>query len=358
MGRRRNSPAKLQGRETITRADYPGVFRDTDRDKFRDADDPRPQQPGDTESIEEVQLADEIGSLIDTRKDYVDVMRAVKKDLQGLGISGSKVKGRVKTPYSILNKLRRKRLGTLTDIAGTMLVVPDQSTVEKARKAIERSYEVLDFDNYYASPLGGYRAYHFVIDKDGTPVEVQLKTERMSKIADASHTAYKTGELNEDALESLTTLAVKADKGDKKAAQEVDKLLKSHKRLTKMLTTDKYDALTLDNPSELPEDPWRYFKRTKKAKLLPLDKLEPIRARPKGIRNARKYMRLAYEGDFDKRKPITVQAVGGGRYKILDGNSTYAVAKASGWKRIPVEVERAANPTGPTESELVKALRF
>lgn len=354
--RRRNAPAKLLGREKITRKDYPGVFGDTDRDKFPDADDPHPQIPGDTESVEEIQLSDEIGALIDTRSDYVKVMRDIKRDLQKVGGKGAKVKGRVKTPYSVINKLRRKRLDTLTDMAGTMLVVPDQKAVEKARKEIERKYEVLDFDNYYATPLGGYRAYHFVVEQDGKPVEIQLKTERMSKIGSASHTAYKTGELSEKVLTSLTALALKADKGDKKAAKEIDALLEDKKRLTQMLTTDKYDELVL-NPGDLPEDPWRYFKKTARVKLLPISALEPIRARPKGIKNARKYMRLAYDGKYDKRKPISVQAVGGGRYKILDGNSTYAVAKASGWKRIPVEVERAANPL-MTEAELVAALKF
>jgi hypothetical protein len=91
--------------------------------------------------------------------------------------------------------------------------------------------------------------------------------------------------------------------------------------------------------SKLPEDPWRYFNKTPEAVMLPMSALTPVRARPKGIANANKYMQMAYDGEMEKRKPISVKANGDGTYTVLDGNSTYANAKASGWSEIPATVE-------------------
>lgn len=92
-------------------------------------------------------------------------------------------------------------------------------------------------------------------------------------------------------------------------------------------------------PDKLPEDPWRYFTKIPEAVLVDLKDLTPIRAREKGIENARKYMWGAYNGERGKRKPISLKDNGDGTYTVLDGNSTFANAKASGWKQIPGVVE-------------------
>lgn len=70
--------------------------------------------------------------------------------------------------------------------------------------------------------------------------------------------------------------------------------------------------------------------------------LKPLRARPTGIENAEKYMRMAYEGTMDKRKPITIYK-SQGKYRVYDGNSTYAVAKANGWEKIWAEIVKNPN---------------
>lgn len=89
---------------------------------------------------------------------------------------------------------------------------------------------------------------------------------------------------------------------------------------------------------DLPESPWSYFLKVAGTKLLPLAKLRPTRARPSGIANANKYMRLAYDDKGKKRKPIDVRQEKDGTYTITDGNSTYANAKANRWKSIPAVV--------------------
>ena len=88
----------------------------------------------------------------------------------------------------------------------------------------------------------------------------------------------------------------------------------------------------------LPEEPERYFTRPEGTVDIPLGQLLPMRARPDGIARAEKLMRSAYVGARAPREPITVRQRADGTYDILDGNSTYAVAKAQGWASIPAMV--------------------
>jgi len=224
----------------IRRSDYPSVFDDSDADTIPDVDDPRPFQAGDEKSIEEVQLSDEIGHFIDTRQEFLPAMQTVIDRLQGLRIKGAKVQGRVKTPFSIVNKLRRKRLDTLTDIAGTRIVVPDEAGLRKATSAIEEDFPVLEKVDYYKTPQQGYRAMHYIVSVDGRPVEVQVKTRRMAEISKASHTPYKRGVLDVESMDRLTELAAEADAGNEKAMSEIDPLLRNSSALRR--------ALTIDNP--------------------------------------------------------------------------------------------------------------
>lgn len=220
----------------ITRGDYPAVFGDTDRDEIPDVDDPHPTRPGDKKSIEEVRLADEMQALLDTRAEYVPVLDEMKQKLGDVGIRGASIKGRVKTPYSIINKLRRKRLGSLTDIAGAMMIVPDALALDQAAAEIERNFDVIERDDYYARPKDGYRALHYIVRIQGKPVELQLKTRRMAEIAKASHTAYKRGSLNAQTMDELGDLAAQADRGDGMAERRVDALLADKAALGQMLS--------------------------------------------------------------------------------------------------------------------------
>ncbi|MDZ7692046.1 MAG: hypothetical protein U5K69_13100 [Balneolaceae bacterium] len=95
--------------EDITTDDYPGIFGDFDGDGIPNADDPNPQRAGDTETVEEVNLTEEIKQLIDLRGDYQQALDEVITKLQALQPDAT-VKGRVKSPYSVINKLRRKRI--------------------------------------------------------------------------------------------------------------------------------------------------------------------------------------------------------------------------------------------------------
>ena len=88
-------------------------------------------------------------------------------------------------------------------------------------------------------------------------------------------------------------------------------------------------------PERLPFAPSRYFKGGQD---VPLERLRATRAREKGIHNARVYMWKSYKGEYDPRKPISIRPTGDGMYEVLDGNSTYANAVASGWPSIRAQV--------------------
>jgi len=84
----------------------------------------------------------------------------------------------------------------------------------------------------------------------------------------------------------------------------------------------------------LPDDLFRYFKETEGAEKVLINDIEPIRRRPRGVTNASKLMGLAYFGELDRRKPISLKRLESGKYELKDGNSTYAIAYLSGWKHI------------------------
>jgi ppGpp synthetase/RelA/SpoT-type nucleotidyltranferase len=103
-------------------------------------------------------------------------------------------------------------------------------------------------------------------------------------------------------------------------------------------STSPAKKATADN---LPDDPYRYFHKTPDSKLIPVSALKTIRARPTGIENAAKHMANAFNGEGEKRKPISVSDNGDGTYTVNDGNSTTAIAQKHAWKNIVAVVEPA-----------------
>ena len=89
----------------------------------------------------------------------------------------------------------------------------------------------------------------------------------------------------------------------------------------------------------LPEAPDAYFEESSRATLIPLSDLVSTRLRPKGVRNAARLMRDAAAGAADRRAPIRVARAREGSWLVLDGNSTVAVARLSGWRSIPCLVD-------------------
>lgn len=98
----------------------------------------------------------------------------------------------------------------------------------------------------------------------------------------------------------------------------------------------------------LAEDSSRYFKKPEGTVDVSIDNLRPTHAQASGVENANRYMEEAYSGARGKREPLSLRDNGDGTYDVLDGNSTYANALASGWKELPGIVKERMPPAPPS----------
>ena len=220
---------------------YEGILSDFDGDGLANADDPNPQQKGDTKSIEQMKFSNTFKKVLQTKDKADDDLDVFIKKMKGSVPSDSKIYGRTKTPFSILNKLVDSRLldekRGLKDIVGTTVTFERFSDLENFKNKVNNGIygKVQEFDDYYAEPKDGYRAYHFIINQNGSPIELQLKTDRMKEINILSHDAYKNKRLNNDYMLYLTNLANNADNGNQTAITEFDKLMEDKHKVEKQL---------------------------------------------------------------------------------------------------------------------------
>jgi guanosine-3',5'-bis(diphosphate) 3'-pyrophosphohydrolase len=110
--------------------------------------------------------------------------------------------GRVKTPYSIYNKMRteHKSFAQVMDVFGFRVVVQTVGQCYQALGIVHGLYKPLDarFRDFIAIPkANGYQSLHTVLfGPYGSPLEVQIRTEDMDVIAErgiAAHWVYKHG---------------------------------------------------------------------------------------------------------------------------------------------------------------------
>jgi ppGpp synthetase/RelA/SpoT-type nucleotidyltranferase/formylmethanofuran dehydrogenase subunit E len=242
---------------------YHGLFKDSDKDGLADVDTPGPYADEESKKerkVETIKLAEEMDGILKLRRKYerrlthfVGKSPTVWKDglTQILPKGIGELNYRAKKLFSIINKVRRKRLEGpkgLDDMAGACVTVKDYAELQVIKDIVEKKYgplpvkkspedikaeekekkkrilgDIVDYDDYYTTPKkDGYKACHYIIKHMGGPIELQVKTKRMGIIADRAHDAYKRDELNEDKMRYLTGLAELADKGDVLAAQEID----------------------------------------------------------------------------------------------------------------------------------------
>ncbi len=139
------------------------------------------------------------------------MLEQIKQRLAERGIEAS-VSGREKHIYSIYRKMVEKHLSfsEVHDIYGFRVVVKDAGACYLALGALHGLYKPVPgkFKDYIAIPkANGYQSLHTaLIGPYGLPVEAQIRTEAMHRIADAgvaSHWMYK------DNAESLSDLQKK-----------------------------------------------------------------------------------------------------------------------------------------------------
>ncbi len=142
------------------------------------------------------------------RREVVDkILEGIRGKLSGATIEAT-VTGREKNLYSIYHKMQDKHLtfSQVYDIYGFRIIVRDVPSCYLALGALHGLYKPIPgkFKDYIAIPkANGYQSLHTTLfGPFGTPLEVQIRTFEMHKIAEAgvaSHWLYKQSdaELNE-----------------------------------------------------------------------------------------------------------------------------------------------------------------
>jgi RelA/SpoT family (p)ppGpp synthetase len=152
-------------------------------------------------------LAKAVKAARGNRREVVEkVLKALKERLQSSKID-AEVSGREKQIYSIYSKMQEKHLSfsQVLDIYGFRVIVKDVSACYLALGVLHSLYKPVPgkFKDYIAIPkVNGYQSLHTtLIGPYGMPVEIQIRTQAMSRIADAgvaSHWLYKSdAEINE-----------------------------------------------------------------------------------------------------------------------------------------------------------------
>lgn len=210
---------------------FEGVLGDYDNDGVPNADDIAPLNKRVKGRADDQSLAETVSKVVDLKNNLDETMYEFVDKLKTIAPQNGKVLARTKTPYSILKKLVEKRLMDkkkgLTDLVGTTIVTADKRQLDAVNKKVGSGMlgEVLDYEDMYSQPKGGYRAYHYIVEFNGTPVELQLKTSRQKALNELSHAPYKAGKLNAPLLKKWTDIANQADQGDKDAAEQIKRFL-------------------------------------------------------------------------------------------------------------------------------------
>jgi len=122
--------------------------------------------------------------------------------LEKAGVQG-RVEGREKHLYSVYQKMRRKRapLSSIVDVFGFRIIVDSVDTCYRALGLVHGLYRPMPgrFKDYIAIPrINGYQSLHTTLfGPNGMPIEVQIRTDAMHRVAEsgiAAHWQYKSGE--------------------------------------------------------------------------------------------------------------------------------------------------------------------
>ena len=156
------------------------------------------------------------------------ILDAIKQRLPEAGIE-AEVTGREKHVYSIYKKMLEKNLSfsQVLDIYGFRVVVKDTPACYLALGALHGLYKPVPgkFKDYIAIPkMNGYQALHTTLfGPFGTPVEIQIRTRDMHRVAEAgvaSHWLYKSSDASLNELQHKThnwlqsLLDIQSESGD------------------------------------------------------------------------------------------------------------------------------------------------
>jgi len=126
----------------------------------------------------------------------------------------ARVDTREKHLYSIYNKMRRKRaiLNEIVDVYGIRVIVDKPDTCYRTLGIVHAAFKPMPgrFKDYIAIPrVNGYQSLHTTLfGPNAVPIEVQIRTEDMHRVAEAgiaAHWKYKSGEAAVDSMQQTRT---------------------------------------------------------------------------------------------------------------------------------------------------------
>jgi RelA/SpoT family (p)ppGpp synthetase len=130
------------------------------------------------------------------------ISERLKRALGKAGIDGT-VTGRQKHLYSIYRKMLEKHrsLSEIADVFGFRLIMPTADDCYRALGIVHQLYKPMPgrFKDFIAIPrVNGYESLHTtLLGPNGIPIEVQIRTEEMNKVAEsgiAAHWQYKAAD--------------------------------------------------------------------------------------------------------------------------------------------------------------------
>ena len=141
----------------------------------------------------------------------IQVEKDLKEALDKLGIPFDKLYGRQKHLYGIYRKMKKKKvsLAEITDVFAFRIITPSIDACYRILGVLHQTYKPLPnrFKDYIGIPkVNGYQSLHTsLFGPFGVPLEVQIRTEEMDKVAEhgiAAHLIYKSDgvEFNEAQL--------------------------------------------------------------------------------------------------------------------------------------------------------------
>jgi RelA/SpoT family (p)ppGpp synthetase len=139
------------------------------------------------------------------------IVKALRQSLAHAGVNG-RVEAREKHLYSVYVKMRRKRLplSQVVDMFGLRIIVSSVDECYRTLGLVHGLYRPMPgrFKEYIAIPrVNGYQSLHTsLFGPNGMPIEVQIRTEDMHRMAEsgiAAHWQYKTGEQDGQAQQQL-----------------------------------------------------------------------------------------------------------------------------------------------------------
>ena len=134
------------------------------------------------------------------REAFVEKTQAHLRQLMAAGGLETEVSGRPKHLFSICNKMRNKGLAfdALRDLRAFRILVQQERDCYEALAQVHAAFTPMDdeFDDYISRPKpNGYQSLHTVVmDADGRPFEIQIRTHEMHLRAEygvAAHWKYK-----------------------------------------------------------------------------------------------------------------------------------------------------------------------